>query len=321
MRSIHTFEEKYLEAVSSHRSASSHSRRLFIEQLIFPQRALGLRPIRIFWKGYLEAVSSRRSASSHSRGLFVERFIFLQCVLGYKTHLLEIYTLFAALTPYFFYLCYSLKPTARGEWPGHISGRWRGFLQGIDQKLKAGGAFRGVSTKSRRQSGINVFQDTSPKAGGTFCGVLAKSRRLSGAALFRAIAAGHLSGFPQRIDQKPKADGRKHFSGVHLRRLAGLFAEYRPKVKGYLEQLFFGSSQRVSGEIFRKGLTKSWKLSGATLFRVIAAARWRDFPKRIDQKPEAVWSYTFSSHRSRPLERPRGRWEKAAGSGRALKLF
>ena len=246
MRWIHTFEEKYLESFSSRQSASSHSRRLFVEQLIFPQRVLDLRWIHTFEEKYLESFSSRQSASSHSRRLFVERFIFLQCVLGYKTHLLEIYTLFAALTPYFFYLCYSLKPTARGEWPGHISGRWRGFLQGIDQKLKAGGAFRGVSTKSRRQSGVNVFQDTSPKAGGTFCGLLAKSRRLSGAALFRAIAAGHLSGFPQRIDQKPKADGRKHFSGVHLRRLAGLFAEYRPKVKGYLEQLFFESSQRAT---------------------------------------------------------------------------
>ena len=213
MRQIHTFEEKYLEAVSSRQSASLHSRRPSVEQLIFPQRALGLRPIRIFWKGYLEAVSSRRSASSHSRGLFVERFIFLQCVLGYKTHLLEIYTLFAALTPYFFYLCYSLKPTARGEWPGHISGRWRGFLQGIDQKLKAGGAFRGVSTKSRRQSGINVFQDTSPKAGGTFCKGLAKSRRLSGLNVFSEHISGDWWGFSRGIDQKPEAFWSCTFSG------------------------------------------------------------------------------------------------------------
>jgi len=143
------------------------------------------------------------------------------------------------------------------------------------------------------------------------------SRRLSG----RNVLSGYISGrwrdFSQGIDPKLEAVWRECFFGVNLRRLERLFAGYRPKVKGYLEQLFFGSSQRVSGEIFRKGLTKSWKLSGATLFRVIAAARWRDFPKRIDQKPEAVWSYTFSSHRSRPLERPRGRWEKAAGGRRA----
>ena len=76
---------------------------------------------------------------------------------------------------------------------------------------------------------------------------------------------------------RPKAGGflELYFFGTHLRRLVRLFAGDRPKVKGYLEQLFFGSSQRVSGEIFRKGLTKSWKLSGATLFRAIAAGRLR----------------------------------------------
>ena len=66
MRPIRTFEEDYLEAVSNRRSASSHSRRLCVEQLIFSQRVLDLRQIRIFEEEYLEAVSSRRGASSHS---------------------------------------------------------------------------------------------------------------------------------------------------------------------------------------------------------------------------------------------------------------
>ena len=98
---------------------------------------MDLRQIRIFEEDYLEAVSSRRSASSHSRRPSIKRSIFLQCVLGYKTHLLEIYTLPATLTPHFFYLCYSLKPTARGEWLGYISEGWRGFLEGINPKSKA----------------------------------------------------------------------------------------------------------------------------------------------------------------------------------------
>ena len=137
LRRIRIFEEKYLEAVSSRQSASSHSRRLFVEQPIFSQCVLDLRRIRIFEEEYLEAVSNRRSASSHSRRLFVEQLIFSQCVLGYKTHLLEIYTLLATLTPHFFYLCYSLKPTARGEWLRYISEGWRNFLLSIDPKLKA----------------------------------------------------------------------------------------------------------------------------------------------------------------------------------------
>ena len=98
---------------------------------------MDLKRIRIFEEDYLEAVSNRRSTSLHSRRLFVEQLIFPQCVLGYKTHLLEIYTLLATLMPHFFYLCYSLKPTARGEWLGYISEGWRGFLLSIDPKSKA----------------------------------------------------------------------------------------------------------------------------------------------------------------------------------------
>ena len=86
-------------------------------------------------------------------------------------------------------------------------------------------------------------------------------------------------------------------AGVHFRRLERLFAQYRSKVEGCLELHFFGSSQRAAGEIFRKELTKSRRLSGAILFRVIAAGRWRDFSKRIDQKPKAVWrEYFFGVH-------------------------
>mgnify|MGYP000957993496 CR=1 FL=1 len=102
-------------------------------------------------------------------------------------------------------------------------------------------------------------------------------------------------------------------AGVHLRRLERLFAQYRSKVEGCLELHFFRSSQRAAGEIFRKGLTKSRRQSGAALFRVIAAGRWRDFLRSIDQKLEAVWSCTFSGYRNGPLGEPRDRCGKAAG--------
>ena len=137
LRRIRIFEEEYLEAVSNRRSASSHSRRPSIKRSIFLQCVLDLRQIRTFEEDYLEAVSNHQSTSLHSRRLFVEQPIFPQCVLGYKTHLLEIYTFPASLTPHFFYLCYSLKPTARGEWLGYISEGWRNFLLSIDPKPKA----------------------------------------------------------------------------------------------------------------------------------------------------------------------------------------
>lgn len=103
------------------------------------------------------------------------------------------------------------------------------------------------------------------------------------------------------------------FSGYISEGWRGFFPGHRPKVEGYLEQLFFESSQRAAGEIFRKGLTKSRRLSGAVLFRVIAAGRWRDFLRSIDQKLEAVWSCTFSGYRNGPLGEPRDRCGKAAG--------
>ena len=174
-------------------------------------------------------------------------------------------------------------------------------MQGIDQKPKAvlsrtfsghrsgplGGALRSVWKGSRRQSGMNIF-----------------SRYISE----------RWRGFLQGIDQKPKAVWSQRFFGVHFRRLAGLFAGYRPKAEGCLELHFFGSSHWAAGEIFRKGLTKSRRQSEAALFQVVALGRWRDFPKRIDQKSKAVWSCTFSGHRSRLLGEPRGRCGKAAGS-------
>ena len=68
------------------------------------------------------------------------------------------------------------------------------------------------------------------------------------------------------IDLKPEAVRRERFFGVYLRRLAGLFAEDQPKVEGCLELHFFEPSQRATGEIFQKGLTKSRRLSGVNVF-------------------------------------------------------
>ena len=76
-------------------------------------------------------------------------------------------------------------------------------------------------------------------------------------------------------------------AGVHFRRLAEFFAEYRPKAEGYLKLLFFESSQRAAGEIFRKGLTKSRRLSGAVLFWGIAAGRLGSLAVGGKRQPEA----------------------------------
>ena len=169
-----------------------------------------MRQIHIFGKGYLEALPSRRSASSHSRRLSIEQHIFPQRVLGYKTHLLEIYVSPTTLTPHFFYLCYSLKPTARGEWLGYISEGWRGFLQGIDQKPKAVLSCSFSSYRSGPPEWFSVEDQL-------------KSRRQSRAVLFRVIAAGRLGSLAVGVERQLKAAWHEHLFGVHLRTLAGLF--------------------------------------------------------------------------------------------------
>ena len=115
------------------------------------------------------------------------------------------------LTPHFFYLCYSLKLTARGEWLGYISEGWRGFSQGFDQKLEAIWSQRFFGAHLRT---LERF----------FCRGLTKSRRLFGATLFRVIAASYLGSLAIGVERQPEADGRKHFSGLYLRALAELFA-------------------------------------------------------------------------------------------------
>jgi hypothetical protein len=112
-----------------------------------------------------------------------------------------------------------------------------------------------------------------------------------------------LSGFPQGINQKPKAIWRERFFGVHLRRLAEIFAEYRPKAGGCPELHFFESSQRVAGEAFCRGMTKSRRLPGVNVFSGHISECWQGFLQEIDQKPKAAWSCTFSGYRSRSLEK------------------
>ena len=185
------------------------SRRQSVERFIFPQRVLDLRPIRTFEEKYLEAVSSRRSASPHSRRPSVERFIFPQRVLGYKTHLLEIYTSPTTLTPHFFYLCYSLKSTARDEWLGYISESWQGFLLSIDPK--------------------------------------------------------------------PSAFWSCSFSGHRNELLGEPRGRWEKAAKGCLELYFFGSSQRATGVVFCRELTKSRRPSGRNVFSGYISEGWQGF--------------------------------------------
>ena len=163
---------------------------------------------------------------------------------------------------------------------GYISERWRGFLQGIDQKPKAvlSRTFSGHRSESlgepRDRCGKAAggylagtsFRGTFPDAGETFCRELTKSRKLSGAALFRAIAAGRLGSPAAGGKKQPKVVRHEHFFGVNLRTLARLFAGDRPKAEGCPEPYFFELSQQATWGASRSVGRSSWKLSGLNIF-------------------------------------------------------
>ena len=213
--------------------------------------------------------------------------------------------------PHFFYLCYSLKPTARGEWLGYISEGWRDFLEGIDPKPKAvwRERFFGVNLRrlerlfaqyrskaEGRLAGI-FFRGTFPDVGDTFCRGLTKSRRQSGAVLFRVIAAGRLGSLAIGVERLPEVVWLERLFRAQFRRLVGLFAGYRPKAEGCLELYFFGLSQRATWGASRSVGKGSRRLSGRNVFSGYISGRWRDFLQRIDQKPKAVWrEYFFGVH-------------------------
>ena len=237
--------------------------------------------------------------------------------------------------PHFFYLCYSLKPIARGEWLGYTSERWRGFLLSIDPKSKAvwsctfSGYRNGPLGEPRGRCGKAAggclagtsFRGTFPDAGETFCRELTKSRKLSGGNIFSGYISKGWSGFSQRIFPKLEAAWPERLFRAQFRRLVGLFAGYRPKAEGCLELYFFGLSQRVAWGASRSVGKGSRKRTGVNIFPGYISEGWRDFLQRIDPKPKAVWSCTFSGYRSGSLGEPRDRCGKAAGSGQALKLF
>ena len=87
----------------------------------------------------------------------------------------------------------------------------------------AGGCLAGTS-----------FRGTFPDAGETFCRELTKSRKLSGGNIFSGYISKGWSGFSQRISPKPKAAWPERLFRAQFRRLAGLFAGYRPKAEGSL---------------------------------------------------------------------------------------
>ena len=155
--------------------------------------------------------------------------------------------------PHFFYLCYSLKPIARGEWLGYTSERWRGFLLSIDPKSKA---------------------------------------------VWSCTFSGYRSGpLREPHDRWEKAAG------------------------GCLAGTSFRGTFPKAGVAFRRGSPQSWRRPGLNVFSEHNSEGWWDFLQGIDQKLKAVWSCTFSGYRSGSPGEPHDRWEKAAGSGRALKLF
>ena len=139
------------------------------------------------------------------------------------------------------------------------------------------------------------------------------------------IFSGYISerwrGFSWGIDQKPKAVWSCTFSGHRNGPLGEPRDRCGKAAGGCLAGTSFRGTFPDAGETFRRVSTQSRRLSDLNIFSGYISERWRNFLLRIDPKPKAVLSRTFSGHRSGPLGEPRGRCGKAAESGRAPKLF
>ena len=215
------------------------------------------------------------------------------------------------------------------------TGRWRDLSKRIDQKPKT--VWSCTFSGHRSGSLERLFAKYRPKAGsclelyffglsqratwGASRSVWKGSRRLSGRNVFSGYISKGWSGFSQRISPKLEAAWPERLFRAQFRRLVGLFAGYRPKAESCLAGIFFRGTFPKAGVAFRRGSPQSWRRPDLNVFSEHNSEGWWDFSQGIDPKPKAVWSCTFSGHRSGSLGEPRGRWEKAAGSGRVLKLF
>ena len=177
----------------------------------------------------------------------------------------------------------------------HNSEGWWDFLQGIDQKLKAAwperlfraqfrrlvGLFAGYRPKAEGCLELHFFGSSQRAAWGASRSVWKGSRRLSGRNVFSGYISKGWSGFSQRISPKPKTAWPERLFRAQFRTLERLFAQYRSKAGGCPELLFFGSSQRATGVVFRRGSTKSRRLSGLNVFSEHNSEGWWNFSQRI----------------------------------------
>ena len=85
--------------------------------------------------------------------------------------------------------------------------------------------------------------------------------------------------------------------------------------------LFFESSQRAAGEIFRKGLTQSRRQSEAALFQVVALGRLGSLAIGGKRQPEADGRKHFSGVYFRRLEVPFAEYRPKAESCLELHFF
>ena len=105
------------------------------------------------------------------------------------------------------------------------------------------------------------------------------------------------------IDPKPEVVWSCSFSGRRIGPLGEPRDRCGKAAGGCLAGTSFRGTFPDAGETFCRELTKSRKLSGGNIFSGYISEGWWDFSQGIDPKPKAVWSCTFSGHRSGPLER------------------
>ena len=122
-------------------------------------------------------------------------------------------------------------------------------------------------------------------------------------------------GFLQGIDQKPKVVRSCYFSSCRSGPLGEPRGRWGKAAEGSPASTFFQGKSPKAGEAFCRGSTKSRRLSGTVLFRVVAAGHLGSFAVGGKKQLEVVWPEHFFRVNLRRLERLfAGDQPKAEGS-------
>ena len=151
-----------------------------------------------------------------------------------------------------------------------------------------GVVFRKGLTKSRRLSGVALFELSQQATWGASRSVGKGSRKRTSVNIFPGYISERWRDFLLSIDPKPEAVRSYSFSGHRSRSLREPHDRWEKAAGGCLAGTSFRGTFPKAGVAFRRGSPQSWRRPGLNVFSEHNSEGWWDFSQGIDPKPKAV---------------------------------